>query len=69
MFFSVGNGTGPTTRAPVRVTDKALLHIINHYTLEAGFRTLERHIATVMRKVAKEMTSAEIPMVEKAVGK
>ena len=25
--------------------------------------------AEVMRKVAKEMTSAEIPMVEKAVGK
>jgi ATP-dependent Lon protease len=39
----------------VDMTDRAIMHVINHYTREAGVRTLERTIATVMRKVAKRV--------------
>ena len=39
----------------VEISDRALMHIINHYTREAGVRTLERTIATVLRKVAKRV--------------
>jgi len=39
----------------VDLTDRALMHVIHHYTREAGVRTLERTIAGVMRKVAKRV--------------
>ncbi|HSD89311.1 MAG TPA: endopeptidase La, partial [Kofleriaceae bacterium] len=35
-------------------TDEALVSMIHRYTKEAGVRTLEREIATVCRKIAKE---------------
>ncbi len=35
-------------------TDEALVRIIHRYTKEAGVRSLEREIATVCRKIAKE---------------
>jgi ATP-dependent Lon protease len=35
-------------------TDDALTHIIHRYTKEAGVRNLEREIATVCRKIAKD---------------
>lgn len=38
----------------VKVTDDALRMIISRYTREAGVRELERQIATIMRKVARE---------------
>ena len=37
----------------VSISDSALKFIAEHYTREAGVRTLERQIATVFRKVAK----------------
>jgi ATP-dependent Lon protease len=43
------------TGVKVDITDRALAHVVNHYTREAGVRTLERTIATVMRKVAKRV--------------
>jgi ATP-dependent Lon protease len=46
------NGLLPTN---IHFTDNALLNIIRHYTREAGVRNLEREIATLCRKVAKEV--------------
>ncbi|MEM5786429.1 MAG: endopeptidase La [Syntrophobacteraceae bacterium] len=39
----------------IQFSDADLLYIIRHYTKEAGVRNLEREIATVCRKVAKEV--------------
>jgi ATP-dependent Lon protease len=39
----------------VEITETAIRSIINHYTKEAGVRSLEREIASVCRKLAKEM--------------
>lgn len=41
------------SRRGIQFLDSALLHIIQHYTLEAGVRNLEREIANVCRKLTK----------------
>ncbi len=43
------------TKADVKVTDVALKTIIRRYTREAGVRELERQIASICRKVAREI--------------
>ena len=43
---------------PITWTDEALTAIIHRYTKEAGVRNLEREIATVCRKIAKEYLAA-----------
>ncbi|MEW6444371.1 MAG: endopeptidase La [bacterium] len=39
----------------VTFTDNALIHIVRDYTKESGVRNLEREIATICRKVAREV--------------
>ena len=43
----------------LRFTDGGLYEIIDYYTREAGVRTLERSIASICRKAAKEIVSKE----------
>lgn len=47
------------TAAKVKISDKALKIIISGYTKEAGVRNLERKIATICRKGAKELFEKE----------
>ncbi|MFM2097466.1 MAG: hypothetical protein RIT06_94 [Chloroflexota bacterium] len=39
----------------VTIPDETLVHLIRHYTREAGVRNAEREIATLMRKVARSV--------------
>lgn len=43
----------------VKITDRALTHIIRHYTAESGVRNLNREIGSVMRYVAKKVAMEE----------
>lgn len=43
------------TERHLQLTDDAVLKIIRGYTREAGLRNLEREIATICRKIAKEV--------------
>lgn len=45
------------TGGHLQLTDEGVLKIIRGYTREAGLRNLEREIATVCRKVAKEVAA------------
>jgi len=40
-------------------TDEGLLHVIRHYTREAGLRNLEREIGSLCRKVARRITEGK----------
>ena len=43
------------TKPQFKVSDEHLLHLIDHYTKEAGVRQLERLIAKLMRKTIQEL--------------
>jgi len=47
--------TNGITAANVVFSDDVILYMIRHYTKEAGVRNLEREIASICRKVAKEV--------------
>jgi ATP-dependent Lon protease len=48
------------TKAQLDITDKAVDVIIDHYTREAGVRTLERQIASVIRGVAVKVAEGDL---------
>ncbi len=48
-------GCGLNATAPVQITTPALRTIIRSYTAEAGVRNLEREIATICRKIARQV--------------
>jgi ATP-dependent Lon protease len=56
----------------IEITDNALKFVIEHYTREAGVRTLERQIASILRKVAKQVAlgkKTKVVVTEKNVPK
>jgi len=53
---------------PLAFTEEAILKIIKDYTREAGVRNLERQVASICRKVAKEITQKKAPRREISVG-
>ncbi len=56
------NGIDPKS---VKITNDALHDIVDYYTKEAGVRTLERHIATIARKMAVKVVSTDVEKLEK----
>jgi ATP-dependent Lon protease len=43
----------------VEISDNAIKFVIEHYTREAGVRTLERELAAILRKVAKQVAEGK----------
>src|SRR5258708_26817695 len=41
----------------LKFTDEGILHIIRHYTHEAGVRSLEREIQNITRKIARKVVT------------
>src|SRR5437879_13473343 len=41
----------------LKFTDEGLLHMIRHYTHEAGVRSLEREIQNIARKMARKVVT------------
>lgn len=48
----------------IKITDAALKDIIQHYTREAGVRSLERQLAKICRKLAREVAENKKPATE-----
>ena len=47
------------SKKTLKITDKALVELIDYYTHEAGVRNLERSIATLCRKAGKKLLAEE----------
>jgi len=45
--------------AQISFTSEGLIHVIRHYTREAGLRNLEREIGTLCRKMARRITEGK----------
>jgi ATP-dependent Lon protease len=50
------------TEQHLTFTDEGLLHIIRHYTHEAGVRNLEREIQNISRKMARKVVTEKDPV-------
>ena len=53
----------------VKISDDSLRSVIRRYTREAGVRELERQVATIFRKVAREVVEKEKKVKSKTVSK
>jgi len=51
-----GHGLSPDK---VTLSDASLMEVVRHYTREAGVRSLEREVANICRKVAREVVLAK----------
>ena len=51
------------TKSRFKITDKGILSLITNYTKEAGVRTLEREIASLIRKAAKKIAETDVKSV------
>jgi ATP-dependent Lon protease len=49
------------TEENLTFTDQGLLHLIRHYTHEAGVRSLEREIQNIARKMARRVVAEKTP--------
>ncbi|GAK03176.1 LOW QUALITY PROTEIN: ATP-dependent protease La type I [Geomicrobium sp. JCM 19037] len=47
------------TKSDVQIREQALMKVVRYYTREAGVRNLERSIATLCRKAAKQIVAGE----------
>jgi len=56
------------TSANLKIEDEAVVKIIREYTREAGLRNLEREIATICRKMAKQIAEAKTEFVQVTAG-
>lgn len=52
------------TASKAKIMDDALYALIDHYTREAGVRSLEREIASLLRKAAKKLVAGEAKKVQ-----
>jgi len=50
--------------AKISFQEAAILKIIQNYTMESGVRNLERQIATVLRKIARQAVKKGLPVAE-----
>ncbi len=46
---------------PLELTDQAIVELVRHYTMEAGVRTLDRQVSSVLRKVALKVAKERGP--------
>jgi ATP-dependent Lon protease len=63
-------------KVPLKIADKVIVKMIQEYTRESGVRELDRHLAAIMRSVAKQVAMEEkvapsvtVEQVEQVLGK